>query len=191
MTKELAREVSGFYLSSPCEVWWIAESVLNMSRSDGTMSSWLLHFRNFTNFHTVSYIIWTPLWTKCASAAAILSNISADVYCANNALRISSFVAVVIYWLAGCGRRAFRLWGWSFHDLFKAVRSILMYAISFPDIVKVQETEPYKRTGSTPSRKKFLFRLSGRFDFHILSSWFRASHTFPSLLWTSCSVEAM
>ena len=31
MTKELAREVSGFYLSSPCEVWWIAESVLNMS----------------------------------------------------------------------------------------------------------------------------------------------------------------
>ena len=41
MTKELTREVSGFYLSSPCEVWWIAESVLNMSRSraDGTMSS--------------------------------------------------------------------------------------------------------------------------------------------------------
>ena len=38
----------------------------------------LLYFRNFTNFHTVSYIIWTPLWTKCASAAAILSNISAD-----------------------------------------------------------------------------------------------------------------
>ena len=81
MTKELAREVSGFYLSSPCEVWWIAESVLNMARSraDGTTSSWLLYFRNFTNFHTVSYIIWTPLWTKCASAAAILSNISADV----------------------------------------------------------------------------------------------------------------
>ena len=80
MTKELAREVSGSYLSSPCEVWWIAESVLNMSRSraDGTMSSWLLYFRNFTNFHTVSYIIWTPLWTKCASAATILSNISAD-----------------------------------------------------------------------------------------------------------------
>ena len=26
-------------------------------------------FRNFTNFHTVSYIIWTPLWKKCASAA--------------------------------------------------------------------------------------------------------------------------
>ena len=80
MTKELAREVSGFYLSSPCEVWWIAESVLNMSRSkaDGTMSSWLLYFRNFTNFHTVSYITWTPLWTKCVSAAAILSNISAD-----------------------------------------------------------------------------------------------------------------
>ena len=24
--------------------------------------------------------LWTPLWTKCASAAAILSNISADVY---------------------------------------------------------------------------------------------------------------
>ena len=82
MTKELAREVSGFYLSSPCEVWWIAESVLNMSRSraDGTMSSWLLYFRNFTNFHTVSYIIWTPLWTKCASMAAILSNISANAY---------------------------------------------------------------------------------------------------------------
>ena len=80
MAKELAREVSGFYLSSYCEVWWIAESVLNMSRSraDGTMSSWLLYFRNFTNFHTVSYTIWTPLWTKCASTAAILSNISAD-----------------------------------------------------------------------------------------------------------------
>ena len=80
MTKELTREVSGFYLSSHCEVWWIAESVLNMSRSraDGTMSSWLLYFINFTNFHTVSYIIRTPLWTKCASAAAILSNISAD-----------------------------------------------------------------------------------------------------------------
>ena len=82
MTKELAREVSGFYLSSPCEVWWIAESVLNMSRSraDGTMSSWLLYFRNFTNFHTVSYIIWTALWTKCASAPVILSNISANVF---------------------------------------------------------------------------------------------------------------
>lgn len=81
MTKELAREVSGFYLSSHCEVWWIAESVLNMSRSraDGTTSSWLLYFRNCTNFHTVSYIIWTPLWTKYASAAAILSNISANV----------------------------------------------------------------------------------------------------------------
>ena len=81
MTKELAREVSGFYSSSHCEVWWIAESVLNMSRSkaDGTMSSWLLYFRNFTNSHTVSYIIWTPLWTKYASAAAILSNISANV----------------------------------------------------------------------------------------------------------------
>ena len=80
MTKELAREVSGFYLSSHWEVWWIAESVLNMSRSraDGTMSSWLLYFRNSTNFPTVSYIIWTPLWTKCASAAAILSNISAN-----------------------------------------------------------------------------------------------------------------
>ena len=79
MTKELARKVSGFYLLSPCEVWWIAEPVLNMSRSiaDGTMSSWLLYFRNFTNFHTVSYII----WTKCASAAAILSNISADAPC--------------------------------------------------------------------------------------------------------------
>ena len=80
MTKELAREVSCFYLSSHCEVWWIAESILNMSRSraDGTISSWLLYFRNFTNFHTVSYVIWTPLWAKCASAPAILSNISAN-----------------------------------------------------------------------------------------------------------------
>ena len=80
MTKELAREVSCFYLSSHWEVWWIAESVLNMSRSraDGTMSSWLLYFRSFTNFPKVSYIIWTPLWMKCASAAAILSNISAN-----------------------------------------------------------------------------------------------------------------
>ena len=80
MRKELAREVSGFYLSRRCEGWWIAESVLNMSRSraDETMSSWLLYFRNFTNFHTVSYFIWTPLWTKCARASAILSNISAN-----------------------------------------------------------------------------------------------------------------
>ena len=80
MTKELAREVSGFYLSSPSEVWWIAESVLNMSRSiaDGTMNSWSLYFRNFTNFHTVCYIFWTPWWTKCASVATILSNISAN-----------------------------------------------------------------------------------------------------------------
>ena len=52
MTKELPREVSGFYLSSPSEVWWIAESVLNMSRSrvDGTISSWLLYFRNLYKF---------------------------------------------------------------------------------------------------------------------------------------------
>ena len=80
MTKELAREVSGLYLSSHCEVWWIAELILNMSRprADRTMSSWLLYFRNFTKFHTVSYIIWTPLWTKCARAATILSNISAN-----------------------------------------------------------------------------------------------------------------
>ena len=80
MTKELAREVSCFYSSNHCEVWWIAESILNMSRSraDGTMSSWLLYFRNFTNFHTVSYIVWTPLWAKCASAPAILSNIPAN-----------------------------------------------------------------------------------------------------------------
>ena len=41
------------------------------------MSSWMLYFGNFTNFHTVAYIIWTPLRTICASAAAILSNISA------------------------------------------------------------------------------------------------------------------
>ena len=96
MTKELAREVSGFNLSSPYEIWWIAESVLNMSRSraDGTMSSWLLYFRNFTNFQTVSYIIWTPLWTKCASAAAILSNISADEQ--------SSYYIAVLYCFS-CG----------------------------------------------------------------------------------------
>ena len=95
MTKELAREVSGFYLSSPCEVWWIA--VLNMSRSraDGTMSSWLLYFRNFTNFHTVSYIIWTPLWTRFASAAAILSNISADVQY-QMFIKIWIFVIIVV-----------------------------------------------------------------------------------------------
>ena len=35
-------------------------------------------FQKFTNFPTGSYIIWTPLWAKCASAAAILSNISAN-----------------------------------------------------------------------------------------------------------------
>ena len=84
--------------------------------------------------------------------------------------------------------------GWSFHDLFKAVRSILVNAPSIffsRCVVKVQETEPYKRTVSTAARKKFLFRLSGRFDFHILSSSFRASHAFPSLMLTSCSVEAM
>ena len=99
MTKELAREVSGFYLSSPCEVWWIAESVLNMSRSraDGTMSSWLLYFRNFTNFHTVSYIIWTPLWTKCASAAAILFNISANASPRWKAHAVADWVYSKIY----------------------------------------------------------------------------------------------
>ena len=47
----------------------------------------MLYLRNFTNFHTVSYIIWTPLWTKCASAAAILSNISADVRLIQNIYR--------------------------------------------------------------------------------------------------------
>ena len=37
--------------------------------------------------------------------------------------------------------------GWSFHDLFKAVRSILVYAPSIffsRCVVKVQETEPWK-----------------------------------------------
>ena len=61
--------------------------------------------------------------------------------------------------------------GWSFHDLFKAVRSILVYAPSIffsRCVVKVQETEPHKKTVSTAAQKKFLFRLSGRFDFHIL-----------------------
>ena len=84
--------------------------------------------------------------------------------------------------------------GWSFHDLFKAARSILVYAQSIffsRCVVKVQETEPYKRTVSTAARKKFLFRLSGRFNFHILSSSFRASYAFPSLMLTSCSAEAM
>ena len=84
--------------------------------------------------------------------------------------------------------------GWSFHDLFKAVHSILVYAPSIffsRCVVKVQETEPYKRTVSTAARKKFLFRLSVRFDFHILSSSFRAFHAFPSLMFASCSVEAM
>ena len=84
--------------------------------------------------------------------------------------------------------------GWSFHDLFKAVRSILVYAPSIffsRCVVNVQETEPYKRTVSTTARKKFLFRLSGRFDFYILSNSFRASHASPSLMLTSCSVEAM
>ena len=52
---------------------------MSRSRAYGTMSSWLLYFRNSTNFHTVSYITWTPLWTTCASAAAILSYISANV----------------------------------------------------------------------------------------------------------------
>ena len=58
MKKELAREASGFYLSSHCEVRWIAQSVLNISqlRTDGTLSSWLLYLRNVTNFHTVSYL---------------------------------------------------------------------------------------------------------------------------------------
>ena len=40
-----------------------------------------------------------------------------------------------------------------------------MYALpifSSGCVVKVQETEPYKRTVSTAARKKFLFRLSGR-----------------------------
>ena len=55
--------------------------------------------------------------------------------------------------------------GLSFHNLFKAVCSILVYAVSIffsRCVVKVQETEPYKRTVSTAAREKFLFRLSGR-----------------------------
>ena len=128
-------------------------------------------------------------------ASRVIHPLLVLLYCANNALGISSFVsfvAVAIYWLAGCGSRVLRLW--SFHDLFKAVRSILVYAPSIffsRYVVKVQETEPYKRTVSTAAGKKFLFRLSGRFDFHILSSSSRASHAFPSLMLTSCSVEAM
>ena len=75
--------------------------LMNMSRSraDGTTSSWLLYFRNFTNFHTVSYIIWTPLWTKCASAAAILFNISADVI-RYNYLLMSSWCKFYLYQFA-------------------------------------------------------------------------------------------
>ena len=49
--------------------------------------------------------------------------------------------------------------------LFKAVCSILVYALPIffsGCVVKVQETEPYKRTVSTAARKKFHFRLSGR-----------------------------
>ena len=63
--------------------------------------------------------------------------------------------------------------GWPFHDLFKVVHSILVYALSIffsRCVVKVQETESNKRTVSTAAQKKFLFRLSGRFAFHILSS---------------------
>ena len=74
MTKELAREVSGFYLSSPCEVWWIC---LDREQT-GPRAPDCYILEIFTNFHTVSYIIWTPLWMKCASVAAILSNISAN-----------------------------------------------------------------------------------------------------------------
>ena len=31
------------------------------------VSCWIFHL-SLSNFHTVSYIIWTPLWTTCASA---------------------------------------------------------------------------------------------------------------------------
>ena len=78
--KELGREVGAFYLSNKYEDREIAKSVLNMyrSRAEWTMSSWLPYFRKFMYLYTFSYIIWTPLWTKGARAAAILSNISAN-----------------------------------------------------------------------------------------------------------------
>ena len=50
-------------------------------------------------------------------ASRVIHPLLVLLYCANNALEISSFVAVAIYWLAGCGRRALSLW--SLHDLFK------------------------------------------------------------------------
>ena len=55
MTKELAREVSGFYLSSHCEVWWIAESVLNMSRSRNIFTSETEEILLKLNFIVVSH----------------------------------------------------------------------------------------------------------------------------------------
>ena len=54
--------------------------------------------------------------------------------------------------------------GWSFHDLFKAARSILVYAQSI--FFSRCETEPYKRTVSTAARKKFLFLV---FSFELIT----------------------
>lgn len=78
--KELGREVGAFNLSKKYEVKETAKSVLKAypSRAEWTMNPWLPYFRKFMYLHTFSYIR-TPLWTKCARAAAILSNISANV----------------------------------------------------------------------------------------------------------------
>ena len=114
---------------------------MSRARADGTMSSWLLYFRNFTNFHTVSYIIWTPLWTSCASAAAILSNISGNemrVFCTNHTLWwIYYLVKIQIWkhWSGGSARRSF------FEAIFSHSRNVLykIFIIILCDILSFSQ----------------------------------------------------
>ena len=63
-------------------------------------------------------ILCHPSFGQCGSFLGVLSAdfhvlafrvihpLQVRLYCANNALRISSCVAVAIYWFSGCGRRA-------------------------------------------------------------------------------------
>ena len=61
-----------------------------------------------SSLHPVSSINW-PIYV----GSRVIHPLLGLFYCAINARGISSFVAVVIYWLAGCGSRALHLWGGS------------------------------------------------------------------------------
>ena len=97
-------------------------------------------------------------------ASRVIHPLLVLLYCTNNVLRISSFVAVAIHRLAGCGRRALRLWGGPSTIFLRqcVVFKCMLRRFSFPDVL-----------------------LRSR------QCSFRASHAFPSLMFTSCSVEVM